>query len=904
MGLKINFPCFKNITVRAPRSSFPWCQKQYGRKVTSTHPENNVYHDYQNHITEELIQDKQENSQSLVTDEDDNKSDPLENTNSRYCCENIYPKMNDETDQSKPGKTADLIALFEMLRAQYGKLCLENSDPSKHHQHSGQVENQPNDNDNDYDNNDNHKDTENKQKLITESPDTEVDYLDNSDEATLRLKDSFKTYEERQKYKSIIQDTPLYQIYTEKASISESRRDARRLLALVQPGSLDNPSNNLKFDDELFTAIDGDESDSNNQYSQKVPGSLIDSQQPSIHMKNSERRDLPFRLQNSGSSSFRSRNGDSLKTSSIKRTHSSSNTGERSKNQSSASKPRRQTQEVQNFVNEVAGTGPNRVQWSEMPQVISADLARDLPDYQKKLQEALFEVITSEASYYRTLHILIEKFYKAPCMQPDSKTSVITAIEKRHLFSNISEIFFTSETFLRDMELYFIQNPLIPQLCEIIYEHTENHFENYVKYVQNQMYQLRTLTKLLSSPAFVEAVRSIQQQPSCGFLDLNSFLLLPMQRVTRLRLLLTAILHYAPKNGVTYQSGLVALASIEKLISKCDSEKARMEQKERLVEICRRLEYKYDAKSLATESRTLVKEGDLRLLTMTNVQGSGFHRRFSSIRKSKATIATLFLFSDYLLITKKRSNQHLLVEDSCSLSYIHVEAHNALPNCFIHHFCRSGDPKLNAQLGHVTYVKTLSLPKQTATEQGKVNNQKPRKFSTDTNNAADVGLNVFSFILIMEGPDHPRVQYVFQTETLSKRERWLDGLSCGRHGIPENLGLDICECPQVLITKSYSAIECDELELKEGDQVNVLVSLSDGWLKGALPDGRRGWFPSHICTEVKDSSMKRENMKNFMLMEEAKAAYRVRKSRETFDGFPRMKDIRNSNRDLGKIRRR
>ncbi|CAH8452065.1 unnamed protein product [Schistosoma rodhaini] len=842
-------PVFQVSPISSQSLSSPLSSKKSNQTIVSAKKLHNP-------LDNEIFPIQPPNTTVCISDNNHNNNKDFQHT----ACQTVN-KKNDK--RSTKGKNS---GQKWSLCSQLSLCCVsEKSKPAK----ISSFFTRPNDNDNDYDNNDNHKDTENKQKLITESPDTEVDYLDNSDEATLRLKDSFKTYEERQKYKSIIQDTPLYQIYTEKASISESRRDARRLLALVQPGSLDNPSNNLKFDDELFTAIDGDESDSNNQYSQKVPGSLIDSQQSSIHMKNSERRDLLFRLQNSGSSSFRSRNSDSLKTSSFKRTHSSSNTGERSKNQSSASKPRRQTQEVQNFVNEVAGTGPNRVQWSEMPQVISADLARDLPDYQKKLQEALFEVITSEASYYRTLHILIEKFYKAPCMQPDSKTSVITAIEKRHLFSNISEIFFTSETFLRDMELYFIQNPLIPQLCEIIYEHTENHFENYVKYVQNQMYQLRTLTKLLSSPAFVEVVRSIQQQPSCGFLDLNSFLLLPMQRVTRLRLLLTAILHYAPKNGVTYQSGLVALASIEKLISKCDSEKARMEQKERLVEICRRLEYKYDAKSLATESRTLVKEGDLRLLTMTNVQGSGFHRRFSSIRKSKATIATLFLFSDYLLITKKRSNQHLLVEDSCSLSYIHVEAHNALPNCFIHHFCRSGDPKLNAQLGHVTYVKTLSLPKQTATEQGKVNNQKPRKFSTDTNNAADVGLNVFSFILIIEGPDHPRVQYVFQTETLSKRERWLDGLSCGRHGIPENLGLDIC-----------------------------------GWLKGALPDGRRGWFPSHICTEVKDSSMKRENMKNFMLMEEAKAAYRVRKSRETFDGFPRMKDIRNSNRDLGKIRRR
>ncbi|CAH8449223.1 unnamed protein product [Schistosoma intercalatum] len=706
-----------------------------------------------NPLDNEIFLIQPPNTTVCIGDKNHNKNEDFQHT----VCQTVN-KKNDKrsTKEKNNGQKSSLCSrLFPCCVSKQSK-------PAK----NSSFFTRPNDNDDDCDNNDNHKDTGNKQKLITESPSTEVDYLDNSDEATLRLKDSFRTYEERQKYKSIIQDAPLYQIYTEKASISESRRDARRLLALVQPGSLDNPSNNLKFDDELFTAIDGDESDPNNQYSQKVPSNLIDSQQSSIRMKNSERRDLPFHPQNSGSSSFRSRNSDSLKTSSVKRAHSNSNASERSGNQNFISKPRRQTQEVQNFVNEVAGNGPNRVQWSEMPQVISAGLARDLPDYQKKLQEALFEVITSEASYYRTLHILIEKFYKAQCMQPDSKTSVITAIEKRHLFSNISEIFFTSETFLRDMELYFIQNPLIPQLCEIIYEHTENHFENYVKYVQNQMYQLRTLTKLLSSPAFVEAVRSIQQQPSCGFLDLNSFLLLPMQRVTRLRLLLTAILHYAPKNGVTYQSGLVALASIEKLISKCDSEKARMEQKERLVEICRRLEYKYDAKSLATESRTLVKEGDLRLLTMTNVQGSGFHRRFSSIRKPKATIATLFLFSDYLLITKKRSNQHLLVEDSCSLNYIHVEAQNALRNCFIHHFCRSGDPKLSAQLGHVTYVKTLSLPKQTATEKGNVNNQKPRKFSTDTNNA-DVGLNVFSFLLVIEGPDHPRVQYVFQAETLN-----------------------------------------------------------------------------------------------------------------------------------------
>ncbi|KAK4472696.1 hypothetical protein MN116_003925 [Schistosoma mekongi] len=300
----------------------------------------------------------------------------------------------------------------------------------------------PGDNNNGFGNNN----TGNRQNLVAESLETEFDYLDNSDEATLRLKDSYRSYEERQKYKSIIHDAPLYQIYTEKASISESKCDARRLLAIVQPGSTHNPSNNLKFDDELFTAIDGDESDLNNQSSQKLPSNIAESPKSSIHLGSNERRDSPFHSPTSGTSLIGYRNSDSFKTSSYKRSQSNSIASERSSSRRSTSKPRRQTHEVQNFVNEVAGKGPNRVQWSEMPQVISADLARDLPEYQKKLQEALFEVITSEASYYRTLHILMEKFYKAPCMQPDSKAPLITTIEKRHLFSNISEIFFTSET--------------------------------------------------------------------------------------------------------------------------------------------------------------------------------------------------------------------------------------------------------------------------------------------------------------------------------------------------------------------------------------------------------------------------------------------------------------------------
>ncbi|VDM27411.1 unnamed protein product [Hydatigera taeniaeformis] len=39
-----------------------------------------------------------------------------------------------------------------------------------------------------------------------------------------------------------------------------------------------------------------------------------------------------------------------------------------------------------------------------------------------------------------------------------------------------------------------------------------------------------------------------------------------MQRVMRLRLLVAAVVHYTPRSSIAYESGLVALASLEKVL--------------------------------------------------------------------------------------------------------------------------------------------------------------------------------------------------------------------------------------------------------------------------------------------------------------------------------------------------
>ena len=55
---------------------------------------------------------------------------------------------------------------------------------------------------------------------------------------------------------------------------------------------------------------------------------------------------------------------------------------------------------------------------------------------------------------------------------------------------------------------------------------------------------------------------------------------------------------------------------------------------------------------------------------------------------------------------------------------------------------------------------------------------------------------------------------------------------------------------EATVQHSYHAEEDDELDLEEGDVVQVFESRKDGWLRGVKQE-RSGWFPgSHIkgCT--------------------------------------------------------
>ena len=187
----------------------------------------------------------------------------------------------------------------------------------------------------------------------------------------------------------------------------------------------------------------------------------------------------------------------------------------------------------------ISSTG-RRSLWAELPEVMESGILATISPEEKKLQEAMFEVISSKASYLKSLNILISHFVQSPHFSGD--TSVLNKRDQRILFSEVISVRACSEKFLADLESRWQESVQLSGISDVIMKHANQNFQVYVKYCSNQVYQDRTLKRLRDeSPDFVEALKELECQEACQGLAMHSFLMLPMQRITRLPLLTDAI---------------------------------------------------------------------------------------------------------------------------------------------------------------------------------------------------------------------------------------------------------------------------------------------------------------------------------------------------------------------------
>ncbi|XP_034027821.1 rho guanine nucleotide exchange factor 19 isoform X2 [Thalassophryne amazonica] len=432
--------------------------------------------------------------------------------------------------------------------------------------------------------------------------------------------------------------------------------------------------------------------------------------------------------------------------------------------------------------------------WQDIPDVRTSGQLDNFTNEERKLQEAKFELVTSEASYIRSLTIALDHF-----MLSQELVECLGAQDRQWLFSKLPEVKDVSERFLEDLEHRLEEDILRFDVCDIVLDHCPALRRVYLPYVTNQAYQEQTYQRLLhENTRFPGVLARLEEDPICQRLPLTSFLILPFQRITRLKMLVENILKRTAPGSRDEDTATKAFSELKKIIKECNSSVQSMKRMEELIHLNKKIHFEGKIFPLISQSRWLVKHGEL---LEVNTQ-------MMSISGSKLKLPTkpvyLHLFNDCLLLSRKKDSWKFMV--------------------FVH-----------AKIGGLK-VKDLSQKLQ--------------------------GISGFIFHLQLCEGRQLKHQILLKAHTESVKQRWITAMFPSDPLEDIEHASDNDDILQVQCIKSYQAQEHDELTLEKADILHAKTITSDGWVEGIrLSDGERGWFPKTYMEEITSRSARLRNLR-------------------------------------------
>ncbi|XP_071204362.1 rho guanine nucleotide exchange factor 19 isoform X2 [Salvelinus alpinus] len=432
--------------------------------------------------------------------------------------------------------------------------------------------------------------------------------------------------------------------------------------------------------------------------------------------------------------------------------------------------------------------------WQDIPDVRTSGQLDNFSNVERKLQEAKFELVTSEASYIRSLTIAVDHF-----MLSQELGECLGTQDRQWLFSKLPEVKDVSERFLQDLEHRLEEDILRFDVSDIVLAHCPALRRVYLPYVTNQAYQEQTYQRMLQENArFPGILARLEEDPICQRLPLASFLILPFQRITRLKMLVENILKRTTPGSRDEDTATKAFNELKKIIKECNSSVQSMKRMEELIHLNKKIHFEGKIFPLISQSRWLVKHGELlEVDTQTmSISGSKF--------KLPTRPVYLHLFNDCLLLSRRKDTWKFMV--------------------FVH-----------AKIGQLK-VKDLSQKLQ--------------------------GISGFIFHLQLCEGWQLKHQILLKAHTESGKQRWITAMfpSDPLEDIEQATEND--DLSQVQCIKSYQAQEHDELTLEKADILQAKTITSDGWVEGIrLSDGERGWFPKTNVEEITSRSARLRNLR-------------------------------------------
>ncbi|XP_045404579.1 rho guanine nucleotide exchange factor 19 isoform X2 [Lemur catta] len=383
--------------------------------------------------------------------------------------------------------------------------------------------------------------------------------------------------------------------------------------------------------------------------------------------------------------------------------------------------------------------------WQDIPDVRGSGVLATLSLRDCKLQEAKFELITSEASYIHSLSVAVGHFLGSAEL-----SECLGAQDKQWLFSKLPEVKSTSERFLQDLEQRLEADVLRFSVCDVVLDHCPAFRRVYLPYVTNQAYQERTYQRLLlENPRFPSILARLEESPVCQRLPLTSFLILPFQRITRLKMLVENILKRTAQGSEDEDMATKAFNALKELVQECNASVQSMKRTEELIHLSKRIHFEGKIFPLISQARWLVRHGEL-------VELAPLPAAPPAKLKLSSKAVYLHLFNDCLLLSRRKELGKFAVFVHAKMAELQVKDLSL---------------KLQGIPGHVFLLQLLhgQRTKHQFLLRARTESEKQRWISALCPSSPQEDKEVIS-----EGEDHPQVQCVRTYKALQPDELTLE----------------------------------------------------------------------------------------------------------------------------------
>ncbi|XP_033032307.1 intersectin-2 isoform X2 [Trachypithecus francoisi] len=284
-----------------------------------------------------------------------------------------------------------------------------------------------------------------------------------------------------------------------------------------------------------------------------------------------------------------------------------------------------------NYVKMTTDSDPSQ-QWCADLQTLDT-----MQPIERKRQGYIHELIQTEERYMADLQLVVEVFQKRM-----AESGFLTEGEMALIFVNWKELIMSNTKLLKALRVRKKTGgeKMPVQMVGDILAAELSHMQAYIRFCSCQLNGAALLQQKTDEDTdFKEFLKKLASDPRCKGMPLSSFLLKPMQRITRYPLLIRSILENTPESQADHSSLKLALERAEELCSQVNEGVREKENSDRLEWIQAHAQCESLAEQLIFNS-------------LTNCLGPRKLLHSGKLYKTKSNKELHgFLFNDFLLLT-------------------------------------------------------------------------------------------------------------------------------------------------------------------------------------------------------------------------------------------------------------